>query len=278
MTSIPVVDANGARIPALGFGTWRVEGEGSRKVVETALAVGYRHIDTAQIYGNEQDVGAALASSGLPRDEVFVTTKVWPSEFAADRFLASVEDSLKKLRLDAADLLLLHWPRFPGALAETVARLLEARERGYARFVGVSNFNRSQVAEAQSVAGGTLVTNQVEYHPFIDQSALLEVLRGEGMALTAYTPLAKGRVVDEPTIAGMAETYGRTPAQITLRWLVQQPGVVAIPKASGEARMRENLDVFSFELTPDDMHAISRIGAPSGRLTSPADLAPDWSR
>ncbi len=272
------VDANGTKIPALGFGTFRIEGESSRKIVETALAVGYHHIDTAQVYGNEADVGAAIAASCLPRDSLFVTTKVWPSNFARARFLPSVEESVCKLGLDQADLLLLHWPRFPADLREAVTLLMEAREKGFARAIGVSNFNREQVRQAQAVAGGSLAVNQIEYHPFLDQRPMLELLRGERMALTAYSPLAKGRVIDEPTIFGLAQTKKRTPAQITLRWLIQQPGVIAIPKAASEARMRENLDVFSFELTSEEVHSIDRIGAPTGRLTSPPDYAPDWTR
>lgn len=271
------VDAKGLAIPALGFGTWRLEGSGARRAVETALAVGYRHIDTAQIYGNEAEVGAAIAASGLPREDVFLTTKVWPSNFERRRFLASVEDCLRKLKVERVDLLLLHWPRFPRGLSEAIELLVEARERGFANGIGVSNFNKAQVREAVAVSGGTIVANQVEYHPFLDQRPMLELLRGEGMALTAYSPLAQGRIVDEPTIAGLAQTHRRTPAQITLRWLLQQPGVIAIPKAAGETRMRENLDVFSFELSADDMHAIDRIGAPTGRLISPADYAPDWA-
>ncbi|WP_181706576.1 aldo/keto reductase [Chthonobacter rhizosphaerae] len=272
------VDANGLKIPALGYGTFKVKGEGSRAIVEQALAVGYRHLDTAQIYDNEADVGAAIAAAGLPRDELFVTTKVWPDNTHPDRMLASVEESLRKLRLDRVDLLLIHWPKFETTLEEAVEQLVAAREKGYTRGIGISNFNREQVDRAAAASGGTLATNQVEYHPFIDQTPLLETLRRHKMALTAYSPLAQGRIVDEPTISSIADLRKITPAQVTLRWLIQQPGVIAIPKASGEERMRGNLDVFSFELTDDEMHAINRIGSPTGRLVSPADLAPDWTK
>ncbi|WP_075215158.1 aldo/keto reductase [Mongoliimonas terrestris] len=271
------VDANGISIPVLGYGTYKVKGADGSRVVEEALEVGYRHLDTAQIYENEADVGAAIAASGVPRDDLFVTTKVWPTNTHPDRMLASVEESLAKLRLDRVDLLLIHWPKFETTLEETIEQLVAAREKGYTRAIGISNFNREQTDRAAAVSGGTLAVNQVEYHPFLDQSALKETLARHKMALVAYSPLAQGRVIDEPTVSSMADLKKRDPAQVALRWLIQQPGVIAIPKASNPERMRANFDIFSFELSDEEMHAINRIGAPTGRLVSPADLAPDWT-
>ncbi|MFO1048734.1 MAG: aldo/keto reductase [Geminicoccaceae bacterium] len=272
------VTSGDCRIPAIGFGTYKLDPGLGTEAVVTALSVGYRHIDAAQLYDNEAEVGAALAASGIPRDELFVTTKVRADRNAPDAFLRSVERSLRDLRLDRLDLLLIHWPAFPHGMAATLGALLEARERGWARFVGVSNFNRPQLREAQAMAGGTLVTNQVEYHPFLDQRAMLAELRRQGMFLTAYSPLARGRIARHPVIAEIAARHGRSPGQITLRWLVQQGDVVAVPKASGAERMRANLAVFDFALTEAEMAAISALGSAALRLVAPADLSPDWDR
>lgn len=273
-----IVTCGECQIPAIGFGTYKLDPGLGTEAVATALSVGYRHIDAAQLYDNEAEVGEALAASGIPRDELFVTTKVRADRNAPDDFLRSVEQSLRDLRLDRLDLLLIHWPAFPQGMAATLGALLEARERGWTRFVGVSNFNRPQLREAQAIAGGTLVTNQVEYHPFLDQTAMLAELRSQGMFLSAYSPLARGRIAQDPVIAEIASRHGRSPGQITLRWLVQQGDVVAVPKASGAERMRANLSVFDFTLTEAEMAAISALGSAGLRLVAPADLSPDWDR
>jgi diketogulonate reductase-like aldo/keto reductase len=273
-----IVSRGECRIPAIGFGTYKLDPGLGTQAVATALSVGYRHIDAAQLYDNEAEVGEALAASGIPRDELFVTTKVRADRNAPDDFLRSVEQSLRDLRLDRVDLLLVHWPVFPQGLRATMEALLEARERGWASFVGVSNFNRPQLREAQAVAGGTLVTNQVEYHPFLDQTAMLAELRRQGMFLSAYSPLARGRIAQDPVIAQIAARHSRSPGQITLRWLVQQGDVVAVPKASGAERMRANLSVLDFALSETEMEAISALGAARLRLVVPADVSPNWDQ
>ncbi len=273
-----IVTRGECRIPAIGFGTYKLDPGLGTEAVATALSVGYRHIDAAQLYDNEAEVGEALVASGIPRDELFVATKVRADRNAPDDFLRSVEQSLRDLRLDRVDLLLVHWPVFPQGLPATIGALLEARERGWTRFVGVSNFNRPQLREAQAVAVGTLVTNQVEYHPFLDQTAMLAELRGQGMLLSAYSPLARGRIAQDPVITQIAARHGRSSGQITLRWLVQQGDVVAVPKASGAERMRANLSVFDFALDAAEMAAIAALGAAGLRLVAPADLSPDWNR
>ena len=273
-----IVTRGECRIPAIGFGTYKLDPGLGTEAVATALSVGYRHIDAAQLYDNEAEVGEALVASGIPRDELFVATKVRADRNAPDDFLRSVEQSLRDLRLDRLDLLLIHWPVFPQGLPATIEALLEARERGWTRFVGGSNFNRPQLREAQAMAGGTLVTNQVEYHPFLDQTAMLAELRRQGMFLSAYSPLARGRIAQDPVIAEIAARHGRSTGQITLRWLVQQGDVVAVPKASGAERMRANLSVFDFTLTEPEMAAISALGSAALRLVAPADLSPDWNR
>ena len=185
------VDANGAAIPALGFGTWELRGAQARRMVEAALAIGYRHVDTAQMYGDEAEAGAALRASGLPRRDLFVTTKIWPDRFRDGELQSAVRRSLDRLRLDAVDLLLLHWPNPDVPLAQTMRALVACAERGWARHIGVSNFTAAMVEEAARHAGRALATNQVEYHPFLSQATLLDACRRRGMALTAYCPLAR---------------------------------------------------------------------------------------
>lgn len=271
------VSANGADIPALGFGTWRLDGEVARRMVETALELGYRHVDTAQMYGNEAEVGAAVRASGLPREEVFVTTKIWPDDFRADDLERAVERSLDRLKLGWIDLLLLHWPNPAVPLVETFPALEAAKERGVVKHVGVSNFTVGLMAEALRVARVPIATNQVEYHPFLSQQALLPRLRAAGIALTAYCPLARGRVQDDAVLARIGRAHGRTPAQVALRWLIQQDGVIAIPRSSRPEHARTNLAVFDFELSPSEIAEITALGTAAGRIGKP-DFAPAWDK
>lgn len=273
-----IVSRGECRIPAIGFGTYKLDPGLGTEAVATALSVGYRHIDAAQLYDNEAEIGEALAASGIPRQELFVATKVRADRNAPDDFLRSVERSLRDLRLDRVDLLLAHWPVFPKGLPATIEALLKAARSGWASFVGVSNFNRPQLREAQSVADGTLVTNQVEYHPFLDQTAMLAELRRQGMILSAYSPLARGRIAQDATIAEIAQRHGRSAGQIALRWLVQQGDMVAVPKASGAERMRANLAVFDFALSDAEMAAISALGSARLRLVAPTGLSPSWDQ
>ncbi|MFO1069158.1 MAG: aldo/keto reductase [Geminicoccaceae bacterium] len=271
------VDANGASIPAIGLGTWELRGADAQRLVEHALAVGYRHLDTAQMYANEAEVGAGLRASGLKRDAVFVTTKVWPDRFRAGDFERSVDESLGRLKLDAVDLLLLHWPSQTVPLAETIGALNRVRAAGKARHVGISNFPGAMIDEAVALSSDPLVTDQVEYHPFLSQRTVLGRCRAHGLSLTAYTPLARGRVFKDPVLQRIGRAYGKNGGQVALRWLVQQPGVIAIPRSSSEANIAANLAVFDFALGDAEMAEIAALGSAAGRVVNTAS-APAWDR
>lgn len=253
------VEANGASIPALGFGTYRLADDEAERMVAEALGVGYRHIDTAQMYRNEAGVGRGIKGSGVDRDEIFLTTKVWPDNFERDKLLSSLQGSLSKLDVDHVDLVLLHWPSRSVPLEETIAALNESRERGDTRHIGVSNFDSGLLSEASGASGAPLINNQVEYHPFKDQSPVLEAARGMGVSLTAYSPLAKGRVSGNETLAKIGEKYGKNESQVALRWLVQQDGVIAIPKTASPERCRSNFEIFDFELSDEEMASIGAL-------------------
>lgn len=273
MHSIP---ANGAEIPALGFGTWTLEGRTARDMVAAAIAAGWRHIDTAAMYGNEEEVGAGIRAGGVARDRLFVTTKVWHSDLAARDLRRSAEASLKRLRLDAVDLLLVHWPNPRIPLAETIGALNRAREDGVTRHIGVSNFPTALFAEAVRLSDAPVAANQVEHHPYLDQEKVLRACRAAGAALVGYCPLHRGgALLREKAVAEAAAAHGRTPAQIALRWHVQQEGVAAIPRTSNPARLAENLDVFDFELSAAEMQAISSLGG-SGRRLCDYGFSPRW--
>lgn len=270
------IEAGGARIPRIGFGTFELEPQVAYARVGDALAAGYRHIDTAQIYGNEAAVGAAIRESGVPRDQIFLTTKVWVDRFRDGDLQRSAEESLERLGLDYVDLLLLHWPNPQVALAETIGALNDARRRGLTRHIGVSNFTVALIGEAAAASEAPLVTDQVEYHPYLSQAPVREALARQGMVLTAYCPLGKGRVLKDPVIGRIAREHGKDAAQVVLRWHYQQPDVVAIPRSSKAERVRSNLDIFDFELGESEMAAISALARPDGRVISPAGLAPAW--
>lgn len=277
MAQAHLVEANGASIPAIGLGTFRLEGEACSEAVLWALEAGYRHLDTARMYGNEEAVGAGIKASGLPREEIFVTTKVWWEDIAPGALERSAEASLKRLGLSDVDLLLIHWPNAAVRLKDSTAALCKAKSGGLARHVGVSNYTAAMVAEATALASEPLVANQVEYHPYLGQSAVLGACRAHGMALTSYCPLGRAGIFDDRTLAGIAARHGRTVSQVVLRWHVQQPGVVAIPKSGTKANIVSNLAVFDFALGEDEMAAISGLAKPDGRLVDPA-FAPDWDR
>lgn len=277
MPSAHRVEANGALIPALGLGTFRLEGEHCVRAVTTALEAGYRHVDTAKMYANEEAVGEGIKAGGVARDEIFVTTKVWWEDIAPGDLERSAEASLRRLGLAVVDLLLIHWPNKAVPLRDSILALCNAKRRGLARHIGVSNHPSSMLREAVRIATEPLVADQVEYHPQLDQSALLGTTRASGMALTAYCPLGRGALLDDPTITAIARRHAKTPAQIVLRWHVQQPGVVAIPKSGDAGRIAENLDVFDFALEPEEMARLSALARPNGRVIDPA-FAPDWDR
>jgi diketogulonate reductase-like aldo/keto reductase len=271
------VTVNGVQIPTPGFGTYLLVNEKAQEMVKAALEIGYRHIDTAQFYQNEEEVGAGLRASGVDRAEVFLTTKVWPENYSAEQFKESVDESLTKLGVEYVDLLLLHWPpQDAGQLEEIVGWLNEAAEAGKAKHIGVSNFTVALFEKAVAFSKRPLIVNQVEYHPMLDQSALLRVAKKHDACLTAYCPLAQGRAVDERLLKEIGESHGKSAAQIALRWLVQQERVVPIPKSSSRERAEQNLAVLDFELSDDEMKRISALGSASGRVVNPAELAPEW--
>ncbi len=266
------VTIQGVEVPALGFGTWELEGSDCADAVQHALSLGYRHIDTAQGYDNEAFVGEGMQRGGVPRDQVFLTTKVKPDNFGRDRVLSSTHESLAKLRTDYVDLLLMHWPNPEVPLDETLLAFLELREMGAVRHIGVSNFPSKLVSEAQKIA--PIFTNQVEYHPYLGQKTLLEQARAQDYMLTAYSPIARGEVTDDPTLKEIGEAHGKSAVQVTLRWLIQQDHVVAIPKASSEKNRVSNLDIFGFELSDDEMARVFALDRKE-RQVDPDD-GPEW--
>lgn len=272
--AMPRVEANGASIPQLGFGTWQLRDDVARSSVEHAIRAGYRHIDTAQIYENEAQVGEGIRAAGVAREALWLTTKVWWDRFRAGELERSVEESLKRLGTDHVDLLLLHWPSREVPLAETMKALCAVREQGLTRHIGVSNFTTRLIEEAVALSTAPLVTDQVEYHPYLDQSKVMAALKKHGMALTAYSPLGKGSIIADPVITDIATATGHTPAQVVLRWHIQQ-GVIAIPRSSNPQRIQENLGALGFELSDHDMSRLSALKRPNGRMISPS-FGPDW--
>jgi diketogulonate reductase-like aldo/keto reductase len=268
------VEANGARIPAIGLGTWELRGRSCARLVEQALRLGYRHIDTAQVYENEREVGEGLHASGVRRDDVFVTTKIWTNHFAPNDLERSTKESLAKLRLSEVDLLLLHWPNPQVPLAETLGALARVRQLGMSRHIGVSNFTVALIEEAIAVCPEPLACDQVEYHPYLDQTKVLDACARHGMAVVAYSPIAKGRIKNDQTLAQIGQAHGKTAAQVCLRWLVQQ-NVSAIPRTSKIERLSENIDIFDFALSEQEMRQISQMGSAEGRLTD-FGFAPKW--
>jgi 2,5-diketo-D-gluconate reductase B len=268
------VEANGAKIPAIGLGTWELSGRTCARLVEQALRLGYRHIDTAQVYENEREVGEGLRASRVKRDEVFVTTKIWTNHFAPNDLERSTKESLTKLRLSEVDLLLLHWPNPHVPLSETLGALAHAKQLGMAKHIGVSNFTVALIEEALAACPEPLVCDQVEYHPYLDQTKVREACAQHGMALVAYSPVAKGRIKGDATLTQIGRAHGKTAAQVCLRWLVQQ-NVSAIPRTSKIERLSENIEIFDFELSEEEMGQISQMGSAKGRLTD-FGFAPKW--
>ena len=271
-----IVEANGAHIPSIGLGTMTLKENVAIEIVSAALRTGYRHLDTAQMYGNEREVGEGLRASGIKRDEVFVTTKVWHDRLRAGDFERSVDESLKRLGLSQVDLLLIHWPNPAVPLEETIGALCKVKRAGLTRHIGVANFVIAMIDEAVRLADEPLVTNQIEVHPFLDQAKVIAAARHHGLSITAYCPLGRGRLLRDPVLADIAARKGRTLAQIALRWLLQQGNIVAIPRSSNSARMAENLDVFDFTLAEEEMNRIAALKRNDGRIANPAGRAPAW--
>jgi len=270
MTPAHVVEVDGAQIPALGLGTWTLRGEACSEAVQWALETGYRHIDTAAMYGNEDAVGAGLKASGLTRDEIFVTTKVWHSDLGPADLQRSAEESLRRLGLSQMDLLLIHWPNRDIPLADTLRALNQAKRQGLTRHIGVSNFSVRLLDEAVRLSSERLMVNQCEYHPYLDQSRVREACRKHGLAFTSYCPLGRGDLMKDPVIQTIATAHRKTAAQVVLRWHVQQPATIAIPKSGNRDRIAENLDIFDFELSDDEMRRISGLARPGGRMVYPS--------
>ena len=269
------VHAQGAEIPAIGFGTWPMRGETCAGMVTEALKIGYRHIDTAQGYQNEADVGAGIAASGIAPADIFVTTKVHPERTSEALLVKSVEESLTKLGKDQVDLLLPHWPNPRIPVAETIRALCEAKRRGLTRHIGLSNYTIVLTEEALRAATEPLVAAQIEYHPLVDQTKILAALRRLGLAVIAYCPIALGRVVGNPVIEAIAAAHGKSAAQVILRWLIQQGDVMAIPKSSRPERARENFAVFDFELSDAEMAKIATLKRREHLINEPS-WVPVW--
>lgn len=270
------IRAGNTAIPAIGLGTWELSGKNARDAVASALTLGYSHIDTAEMYGNEEDVGKGIKDSGIPRQQIFLTTKVWADNLADGTLQQHANASLKRLGVDYVDLLLIHWPNPRIPLKDSIKALKEVRATGAALNIGVSNFPTQLMKQVVEEFGANIICNQVEYHPYLNQNPVLDYARKNNIALTAYCPLARGAVADDKTIKAIATKHNKTPGQITLRWLTQQ-GVVAIPKAASEKHQRENIEIFDFKLSPEDMTSISSLARPNGRIVEPA-MAPAWDK
>jgi diketogulonate reductase-like aldo/keto reductase len=272
------VSANGANIPALGFGTFRMPDADVHRILPEALKLGFRHVDTAQIYKNEAAVGDVIAKSGIARADIFLTTKVWVDRVGHDAFIASVDESLAKLKTDHVDLLLLHWPQSEMPLADRIGALNELRQAGKVKNIGVSNFSTALMAEAVKLSDAPIVNNQVEYHPYLDQAKVLAEAARTGMSVTAYYLMADGAVPKDEVLKDIGSKHGKTAAQVVLRWAVQQSDVIALSKTATESRLAENFHVFDFALTEDEMAAVHGLARPNGRIVNPGHLAPDWDK
>jgi diketogulonate reductase-like aldo/keto reductase len=278
VSAIPHVTANGASIPAIGLGTWPLKGAECEAAIAAALGCGYRHIDTAAMYGNEAEVGRALKASTVARQDIWVTTKVWADDIGAGNLQRSAENSLRALQLDHVDLLLIHWPNPNIPLKDSIAALCDAKRRGLTKHIGVSNFPTALMREAAKLTSEPIVTNQIEYHPHLDQRKVLAEAKALGWSVTSYCPLGRGSVggvLSEPAVTAIAKRHGKTPAQVVLRWHLQQPSVIAVPKSATPSRIMENYQVTGFTLYADEMQKLSSLGRADGRIVKPA-VQPQW--
>ncbi|PTD94001.1 aldo/keto reductase [archaeon SCG-AAA382B04] len=253
------INVFGETVPVLGYGTWQIKGEFCTKAVKDALKLGYRHIDTAQRYKNEENVGKAIDESDVKRDEIFLTTKVWRSNLSYEDVLVTTKESLKKLKTEYVNLLLIHWPNDEIEISETLKAMQELKEDEKIKHIGVSNFTLGLLKEAQKKSEEKIFCNQVEYHPFILHNELLQYCQENNIILTAYSPLARGKVTENELLKKIGQKYDKTPAQVSLRYLIQQDMVCAIPKASNPKHRKENIKIFDFTLTPEEMERISKL-------------------
>ncbi len=264
-----------ARIPSLGLGTFEIDAEKTADIVEAALSEGYRHVDTAQAYGNEEAVGRGLRASGVPRDEIFLTTKILPDRHEPSDFRRAAMDSLDRLGVEKVDLLLLHWPSRTVPLIETLPVLDELIDAGHVRHGGVSNFTIALLEQAKSAMRHRIAANQIEFHPFIPQAKLVAAMDGMGIPLEAYSPLARGEVVGDDTMKEIAAAHDATPVQISLAWILAKDGI-AIPKTAKPERLAGNLAAAEIELSQKEIDRIDGLTRPDGRQISPESMAPDW--
>ena len=264
----PMIETKGFKIPIIGLGTWALRGRDCARLTEQAIRIGYRHIDTAQMYDNEREVGEGVRASGI-RPEVIVTTKVQPTMLAPHDLERSVMESLAKLRLDVIDLLLIHWPNPRVPLAETLGAMAKMKQEGYVRQIGVSNFTLALLAEASRISTEPLVCNQIECHPFLNQDKVIAACRDYKMAVVAYSPIARGGAKGNELLETIGRAHEKTAPQVCLRWLVQQ-GIIVIPRTSKVERLEENFSLFDFELTDGEMRDIAGLARRGGRIV-------DWT-
>jgi 2,5-diketo-D-gluconate reductase B len=274
ITSMDIIEAHGARIPVLGFGTMTLKEDVCVQLVAAALKLGYRHLDTAQMYGNEREVASGMRGSGIKREDIFLTTKVWFNRLASGDFERSVDESLERLALPWVDLLMIHWPNAQVPLAESIAALCKVKKAGLAKHIGVANFNIAMIDEAVKLASEPLAVLQIETHPYLDQSKVLAAARRHGMAVVGYCPLARGKVPADPTLQAIGRAHGKTPAQVALRFLEQQ-AIIPIPRTSKRERLPENLGSLDFKLSEPEMAEIGKLKRPDSRIVSPPQ-APKW--
>ena len=276
-TKAPTLSAHGAQIPAVGYGTMLFPApERAVELIVCSLECGYRHIDTARKYGSEEWVGEGIRASGLPRKDIWVTTKVTEENAKADDFTRSVDTSLKTLGLDYVDLLLIHWPQPKVPLEETLGALAKARREGLAKNIGVSNFTVALLDEAVGKCPEPLFTNQIEYHAYIRQDKIIAACGRHGLLVTCHVPLARGTVLKDPVIQDIAKPHGKTAAQVALKWLVQQPDMVVVPRALEYSEIKENIDIFDFELSENEMNQISGLRDRNRRIVDPMVRRPVW--
>jgi diketogulonate reductase-like aldo/keto reductase len=276
IAGMDVIESHGARIPILGFGTMTLKDDACVQLVEAALKLGYRHLDTAQMYGNEREVGSGMRGSGLKREDIFLTTKVWFTRLAAGDFERSVDESLERLALPWVDLLMIHWPNAQVPLADSIAALCKVKKAGRAKHIGVANFNTAMIEEAVKLASEPIAVLQIETHPYLDQSKVIAAARRHGMAVVGYCPLARGKVPGDPVLQEIGRAHGKSASQVALRFLEQQQ-IIPIPRTSKRERLAENLGSLDFTLSAAEMAQIGKLTRPDSRIVSPPQ-APNWDR
>ncbi|MDB5619470.1 aldo/keto reductase [Tardiphaga sp.] len=268
------LNTRGIALPRLGLGTYRLQGDGCRTAVESAIGLGYRHIDTAEMYGNEAEVGDAIKAAGIKRADLHVTTKVWNENLAPDAIRRSFDTSLAKLKLDFVDLYLVHWPKAGMDLPSIFETLMKLKDDGRVRAIGVANFTVALLKTVVEEIGAPVACDQVEYHVLLDQTPLRKYLSAKSIPLVAYCPLAQGKVADNTVLQGIGAKHNASAAQVALKWLLDQDGVCAIPKAARAQSQQANLDALKLTLDDADRAAIAALPK-NQRLVSPA-FAPDW--